>query len=99
MSIDNFLRFSVLDGKKRFAMVPFDFETDYILEDERVVLRPLVTDDVENLLHFSINEPNIWHYSYVRAGGGRANLENYMKIALDARVNILNKDRFTNKSD
>ena len=38
----------------------FDFKTDYILEDERVILSPLESKHFEELLHFSENEPEIW---------------------------------------
>jgi RimJ/RimL family protein N-acetyltransferase len=57
---------------------------DYILEDERVLLRPLVKDDHENLLPFSLNEPYLWKYSLVGAEGA-AGLENYIGITLAAR--------------
>lgn len=57
---------------------------DLILEDDFVLLRPLVESDIENLLYFSINEPDLWLYSLVRANG-KENLENYMQIALKAK--------------
>lgn len=57
---------------------------DLILEDDFVLLRPLVESDIENLLHFSINEPELWLYSLVRANG-KENLENYIQIALKAK--------------
>jgi len=57
-----------------------------ILENECVLLRPLQQSDVDHLLHFSINEPDIWFYSLVRANG-KENLENYIRIALEAREN------------
>jgi len=57
-----------------------------ILENERVLLRPLEASDVKNLLHFSMNEPDIWFYSLVRANG-KENLENYIDIALIAKEN------------
>lgn len=63
-----------------------NYNENLILEDESVLLRPLQITDVENLLHFSLNEPEIWKYSLVRANG-KANLENYMQIALTARAN------------
>ena len=68
-------------------MILFDFSAEYILEDERVLLRPLQTDDLGHLLGFALNEPEIWQYSYVRAGGSRENLEKYIRIALMARAN------------
>jgi len=61
-------------------------DPNQILENERVLLRPLQKSDVENLLHFSINEPDIWFYSLVRANG-EENLENYIDIALQAKEN------------
>jgi len=61
-------------------------DPNQILENERVMLRPLQKSDVENLLHFSINEPDIWLYSLVRANG-KENLENYIDIALQAKEN------------
>lgn len=61
-------------------------DPNQILENERVLLRPLQKSDTENLLHFSINEPDIWFYSLVRANG-KENLENYIDIALKAKAN------------
>jgi RimJ/RimL family protein N-acetyltransferase len=63
----------------------FDFPQNIILENESVLLRPLQKSDVENLLEISINEPETWEYSLVRANG-KENLENYIQIALKARV-------------
>ena len=63
----------------------FDFPQNIILENESVLLRPLQESDVENLLEISINEPETWEYSLVRANG-KENLENYIQIALKARV-------------
>jgi RimJ/RimL family protein N-acetyltransferase len=62
-----------------------DFPQNVILENESVLLRPLQESDVENLLEISINEPETWEYSLVRANG-KENLENYIQIALKARV-------------
>lgn len=64
----------------------FNFDQNLILENDSVLLRPLQQSDVENLLYFSDNEPDIWFYSLVRANG-KANLENYINIALEARDN------------
>ncbi|MDI6049468.1 GNAT family protein [Flavobacterium sp. XS2P24] len=57
-----------------------------ILEDETVLLRPLLESDVENLMEISINEPETWKYSLVRANG-KENLEKYIQIALKAEEN------------
>ncbi|HEX9981192.1 MAG TPA: GNAT family protein [Flavobacterium sp.] len=63
----------------------FDFSKEIILEDDTVLLRPLQLIDVSNLLHFSIDEPEIWKFSLVQAGGGKENLENYISIAMKGR--------------
>ncbi|PHR24009.1 MAG: GNAT family N-acetyltransferase [Fluviicola sp.] len=60
-------------------MKQLNFSNDYILENERVLLRPLRPEDFENLKEFAINEPDLWEYSLLPADG----LEN-MKIYLDA---------------
>jgi len=63
-----------------------DFEKEITLENERVQLRPLAESDFGLLLPFSINEPNLWQYSLVSAGGSEENLQNYLKIAFDAKA-------------
>lgn len=63
----------------------FSFEDNCILENEQVVLRPLQLDDLDNLLNFSISEPEIWKYSLVKAGGGKENMLNYIREALEGR--------------
>jgi RimJ/RimL family protein N-acetyltransferase len=57
-----------------------------ILEDEFVLLRPLQESDLEHLLPFSMNEPELWKFSLVRANG-KENLENYIQIAMKSREN------------
>lgn len=57
-----------------------------ILEDDFVLLRPLEESDLDNLLEISLNEPETWEYSLVRANG-KENLENYIQLALKARAN------------
>ena len=59
---------------------------DLVLEDDFVLLRLLQESDSEHLLPFSINEPDLWKYSLVRANG-KENLENYIQIALKAKGN------------
>src|SRR5262245_719267 len=39
------------------------FPRDLVLEDERVLLRPLQETDREFLVPFALNEPNLWPYS------------------------------------
>jgi RimJ/RimL family protein N-acetyltransferase len=62
----------------------FDFNYNYILEDDVVLLRPLQEADVENLLDFSLNETEIWKYSTIPAIG-KENLRNYICLAIANR--------------
>jgi len=62
------------------------FPPNTILEDDAVLLRPLVESDVENLLEFSNNEPETWKYSLIQVDG-KENLTNYIQLALKAREN------------
>lgn len=66
-------------------MSVFNFETDYILENELVLLRPLRMDDFETLSIFSIYEPDLWTYSLIPANG-LENLKKYMKLAINGRT-------------
>lgn len=63
-----------------------EFPQNIVLEDEVVLLRPLQILDIENLLDISLNEPETWEYSLVRANG-KENLEHYIQLALKAREN------------
>src|SRR5215831_19196455 len=63
----------------------FNCDNDYVLEDERVLLRPLREDDYDNLLPFALKEPELWTFSWISAEGEEG-LKNYMKITLDARA-------------
>ena len=62
----------------------FGFTEKIILEDERAILRPLEYTDFENLIHFSLAEPELWQYSLVRAAGEKG-LRNYINLAIEAR--------------
>lgn len=61
-----------------------DFSKDYILENDRVLLRPLSKGDIEYLLPYSINEPELWRYS-LTPGNGEENLKKYIELALATR--------------
>ncbi|NND94427.1 MAG: GNAT family N-acetyltransferase [Flavobacteriales bacterium] len=61
-------------------------EKQIILEDQRVELRPLKRDDLEHLLSFAINEPELWTYS-LQQGGGEENLKRYIDKAILDRDN------------
>ena len=60
-----------------------NYQKDHVLEDDHVLLRLLREDDHNNLLPFSLNEPETWKYSLVSAEGEEG-LKNYMGIALKA---------------
>lgn len=62
-----------------------DFNQDYILENEVVLLRPLKLEDFENLKDFSINEPELWTHSLQR-GDGLDKFKNYIQTAIDGRL-------------
>lgn len=62
----------------------FDFKQDYILEDDTVLLRPLQHADIENLLDFSLSQPEIWKFSSLPAIG-KENFTNYIALALANR--------------
>ncbi|KIA98938.1 GCN5 family acetyltransferase [Flavobacterium sp. KMS] len=64
--------------------IKFDYKTDYILEDETVLLRPLKADDFKYLLDFSINEPEIWEFN-MGGANGEGNLLKYIDNAISQR--------------
>ncbi|ANI88176.1 GCN5 family acetyltransferase [Arachidicoccus ginsenosidimutans] len=69
-------------------MLSFDFNKDYVLEDKRVLLRPLKVTDDEHLRVFSLNEPELWKYSPINAGAaGEENLKKYVDMAILSREN------------
>jgi N-acetyltransferase len=63
----------------------FDFNKEYLLEDEMVLLRPLKKEDSINLQYFSLNEPDLWKFS-LQSAAGHENLEKYIDIALKAKA-------------
>ena len=62
-------------------MIKDIFQHQPILENERVLLRPIQENDFDNLLPFSIQEPEIWKYGLVSAAG-EENLRNYLANAV-----------------
>ena len=64
---------------------PFDPHTQYTLENDRVLLRPLNNTDGELLINFALNEPETWQYSHISAAGTEG-LSNYITTALKARA-------------
>ncbi len=66
---------------------PFDFNKDFVLEDDCVLLRPLKPDDAIFLHEFAINETEIWKYSLIPANGVD-NMNQYIITALTARSEL-----------
>jgi RimJ/RimL family protein N-acetyltransferase len=81
-------------------MAQLDFSADHILEDDRVLLRPLHEDDYAHLLPFALHEPELWKYSLVSAAGEEG-LRHWIRLALDGRASekeypFIVFDKFTN---
>jgi RimJ/RimL family protein N-acetyltransferase len=64
--------------------INFDPQNNYILEDDRVLLRPLTMDDLQYLLPFALNEPDTWKYSITSAKGTEG-MTVYIRTALEAK--------------
>jgi RimJ/RimL family protein N-acetyltransferase len=62
----------------------FDFTKNYVLEDERVILRPITISDTEHLDQYVINEPELWQYSLV-AIQKPEDLRGYIEAAIQSR--------------
>jgi RimJ/RimL family protein N-acetyltransferase len=75
-----------VNGKSKLTnnKMEFNFDNKYILEDKRVILKPLELTDFKNLISFSTNEPEIWKYSLIQAVGENG-LKNYLNLAIQAR--------------
>lgn len=61
------------------------FEQQPVLEDDRVLLRPLEEADFLHLLPFSLQEPDIWKFGLVTAAG-EDNLRHYLHTAVSNRA-------------
>ena len=57
-----------------------------ILENERVLLRPLQADDYVHLVPFAIQEPTLWQYS-IQSAAGEDGMRAYFETALSAQAN------------
>jgi len=68
------------------ALKPFDFSEEIILENERVLLRPVQISDGSLLAHYVNEEPDLWKYSLV-AIDNSADFEKYIQAAIEAREN------------
>ncbi len=63
----------------------FDFSKDYVLEDDRVIIRPITEQDLLFLSEYVINEPEIWQFSLV-AIQKEEDLKGYIQTALQSRM-------------
>ncbi len=64
-----------------------NFSEDYIVENSCVLLQPLHANHAVNLLHFAIEEPEIWVYSLVPVAG-ELHFKNYITQALEGRTQL-----------
>lgn len=60
------------------------FPEEIVLEDERVLMRPLQKEDLNFLLTFAEQEPELWKYSAVSAAGEKG-MRNYIDTAIQER--------------
>jgi RimJ/RimL family protein N-acetyltransferase len=63
-------------------MITDIFSHNIVLENERALLRRIELSDFDNLLPFSLNEPDIWKYGLLTAAG-EENLRNYIQLAVN----------------
>ncbi len=61
-----------------------NFQFDYFIENDEVLLRPLVAGDVDKLMCFALQEPELWKYSLVSAAGEQG-MKGYISSALEGR--------------
>ncbi|MFI5153351.1 MAG: GNAT family N-acetyltransferase [Chitinophagales bacterium] len=61
-----------------------NFPQNLILEDDRVLLRPLQNEDLQLLLPFAMNEPEIWKFS-IRSPAGKEGMQQYIQETIDQR--------------
>jgi RimJ/RimL family protein N-acetyltransferase len=58
-----------------------NFEKDYILENDHVILRPMLLSDYDHLVEYSVNEPDIWKFNGNEPNSAE-NLKKYIDKAL-----------------
>ncbi len=65
-----------------------DFEKAYVLENDKITLRPMVESDYDLLLEFSTNEPDIWKFN-ANEPNSPENLKNYInKVLYNRKMKI-----------
>ena len=62
-------------------MVANIFQQNIVLEDQRTLLRPLVEEDIQYLLPFALNEPEIWPYA-LQNPAGETGMRSWLERAL-----------------
>lgn len=62
-----------------------DFNASYRLENDVVLLRPIITDDLDFLLPYALLEPELWQYSSISPAGSDG-MREYIKQAVQARL-------------
>jgi RimJ/RimL family protein N-acetyltransferase len=65
-------------------MQTFNFLQEHILENDAVQLNPLHNHDIDKLLRFSEQQPELWKYS-LQPADGVENLKTYVEHALKGR--------------
>jgi N-acetyltransferase len=65
-------------------MIEAPFTEQIILENERVLLRPLQADDYQYLLPFAMQEPDLWKFSLISAAGADG-MRAYIDTAIQQR--------------
>lgn len=61
------------------------FPENVVLENERVLLRPFRTEDLEFLLPFALSEPDLWKYGVI-SPAGKEGMEKYIHSTIDQRA-------------
>lgn len=62
----------------------FLFSENLEFENDKILLRPLLSGDLKNLLQFSLDEPELWTHSLQNAAG-EDNMKQYVEKAIKAR--------------
>ncbi len=66
-------------------MFNFDTNSEFVLENEFVSLRPLVQSDAVHLVPFALNEPDTWKYS-LKAPKGESGMIDYITYTIQQRA-------------
>ena len=64
--------------------IDFNCNNDYLLEDDFVLLRPLEEHDLEYLLPYALQEPDLWTFS-LKNPAGEEGMKQYIADSLKAK--------------